>query len=313
MRDIKKVSYCPMKPGISVFDTEICTYMESMGIDMKTFYEDHRCLYTASKKVKEIKGSLFFELPFCHTLEAEALGAHIRYDDGWKNPRSGECRFDNIEILKKYLLESVYNRYDDVLNTSRINSVLDCISFIKSKGERVSFEITGVFTVLDCMVDLNSIYKGLIKDNETVFEILDILGDLVLEFVKLLISRGVDIISISDSPADIDIIGPRSYKLVYDRFYKSFFKKLQSIYKNTAVFICPHMSKGLINIEVARYISIKEIDSSIDVDMDSKEALGIAMLNINKSVDGFFSGICFANKDLELPYKNIKILDIIER
>ncbi|MFR8545799.1 MAG: uroporphyrinogen decarboxylase family protein, partial [[Clostridium] scindens] len=77
-----------------------CTYDNSAGIneevtrelDLKfpDAYMQHETMAALSKALKRHDGASFCELPFCHTVEAEAMGGIINYGNEKTGPRAKE-------------------------------------------------------------------------------------------------------------------------------------------------------------------------------------------------------------------------------
>ena len=63
---------------------------EGLGLTFPDAYLHADTMAKLSKALKEYDGAGFCELPFCHTVEAEALGGIINYGNDKTGPRAKE-------------------------------------------------------------------------------------------------------------------------------------------------------------------------------------------------------------------------------
>ena len=80
-----------------------------------------------SKALKEHDGAAFCELPFCHTVEAEAMGGIVNYGNERTGPRAGEYICHSVEELLE--LPSID------FEKGRIHEVLLACRQLREEGE----------------------------------------------------------------------------------------------------------------------------------------------------------------------------------
>lgn len=93
---------------------------EDYGIKFPDAYTEHEMMVKLALAVKEHNGAAVCLLPFCHTLEAEALGGIIRLVDGVTGPVSSTSLI-SLEQYKTFSLPYFQKNVD----------------FIKSQGRRL--------------------------------------------------------------------------------------------------------------------------------------------------------------------------------
>ena len=86
-----------------------CTYLNSAGIQSEVTeglelsfpdaYLHCDTMAVLSKALKEHDGAAFCELPFCHTVEAEAMGGHVNMGDDKTGPRAKEYICTKMEEI----------------------------------------------------------------------------------------------------------------------------------------------------------------------------------------------------------------------
>ena len=116
-----------------------CTYDDSVGIDeelveklglkIPDVYMYREMMVNLSRALKEKSGVPFCELPFCHTVEAEAMSGIIKYGDEKAGPRAKEYICTSVE--------QVLDLPEIDFSKGRVHEVLLACQELKSQGEYV--------------------------------------------------------------------------------------------------------------------------------------------------------------------------------
>ncbi|MHC6179908.1 uroporphyrinogen decarboxylase family protein [Clostridium sp. JNZ X4-2] len=197
-------------------------------------------------------------VPFCMTVEAEALGADIKMGDRAMGPRVSNYVVKNIENFKKI------KPID--LSEGRINQVLKAVNILSSSGEQTVLAVQGPFTVMSSLMDPRIFYKAIRKDKASVDDFMEVIIDSIVSFAEAGIENGAKIISFGDSAGTLDILGPRIYKNYSGRYSYEVLKKLYPKLQDAIVHFCGITSSsmdkgGLITskpIEVERGVTYGE-------------------------------------------------------
>ena len=103
-----------------------CTYDNSVGINEEVTkklqlsfpdaYKHHNTMVLIAKELKRYDNASFCELPFCHTVEGEAMGGIINYGDEKIGPRAKEyiCK-DTKDLLNLNSIDFTKGRIAQVL------------------------------------------------------------------------------------------------------------------------------------------------------------------------------------------------------
>ncbi len=209
-------------------------------------------VYTERQQIAELaqtirchEGGEWCLLPFCHTLEAEAMGANIIYGDGLTGPR---VRGHTCNSLDEAMERTV-----DWQN-SRLQETLFACALLKERCENVLFQLSGPLTVLNSLLPAELLFRSLRKEPEKVLVLLHKFGEDSLHFAKLAEKAGAHIISYADPMAGVGIIGPKFAELLTKTFTADYLQKLDAVLeKETMILLCPKTSFALLGTELAEW------------------------------------------------------------
>ncbi len=226
-----------------------CTYNNSAGISGEvteglnlTFpdaYLHRDTLAALSKALKKHDNAAFCELPFCHTVEAEAMGGIINYGNEMTGPRAKEyiCTAPE-ELLKLPEID---------FSAGRIHEVLTACKMLREEGEHVVMQVSGPFTILNVLIDAKYVFKAMRKKPELMKEIFWKLGNEIFKFMKEAKRYGADLISYADSSGGLNILGPKMAEQVVEDFTYEFIKKAETLADDrTMILLCPKTTFALL-------------------------------------------------------------------
>ena len=174
---------------------------EGLGLTFPDAYTHCDTMVTLSKMLKEKDKAVICELPFCHTLEAEAMGGIINLGNEIAGPRAGGYVCTDVE--------EILNLPDMDFTKGRIQETLLACKKLREEGEHVVFEVAGPFTILNVLIDARYVFKGMRKKPEVMEKVFWKLGDQILKYMELVKEYGGDLISYADSSGGVNILGPK--------------------------------------------------------------------------------------------------------
>ena len=140
-----------------------CTYDHAVGFGTWAKEDYEICFPDAylksedmirlSRAVKKHHGTGHCQLPFCHTLEAEALGGMIRLGDGLTGPRTGGYRCSSLEEVLELPAMDLESG-----SSKRTRETLEACRRLKEDGEAVVFLISGPITILNGLMDAEVLF-----------------------------------------------------------------------------------------------------------------------------------------------------------
>lgn len=189
--------------------------------------------------LKHNKQSAFCQLPFCTTVEAEAMGADIVPGDRYIQPRVGQHVYPSLESLIK--------RPPARLDTGRAEEVLKAIQILTQRGECTCLNLCGPFTVLNALIDSMSLYKAMRKEPEKLTTLLNTIEYELGHYALKAVEQGVRIISYSDPAGSVDILGPTHCQLFSLPSSVRLLKTItQQVEKHIVIHLCGKISTGLV-------------------------------------------------------------------
>jgi uroporphyrinogen-III decarboxylase len=214
-----------------------CTYDYSIGmykdVTKKTdlqfpeAYKHWDSMALLALELKKHNNVLFCELPFCHTVEGEAMGGIINYGDENIGPRAK----DYICTTAKEILDLPEIDYTE----GRIAEVLKACKYLREKGENVVLNVSGPFTLMDVLIDPRHIFKIFKRNPVIMQEIFYKFQKEILYFVVEAQKSGVNMISYADSSGGLNILGPKFSEQVVDMFTYPLLKKMQEIINDKTI------------------------------------------------------------------------------
>ena len=267
---------------------------EGLGLTFPDAYTHCDTMVTLSKMLKEKDKAVICELPFCHTLEAEAMGGIINLGNEIAGPRAGGYVCTDVE--------EILNLPDMDFTKGRIQETLLACKKLREEGEHVVFEVAGPFTILNVLIDARYVFKGMRKKPEVMEKVFWKLGDQILKYMELVKEYGGDLISYADSSGGVNILGPKMMEAVTVNFTYPFLKKVEQLADDqTMILLCPKTTLALIGTEKAKF-----------VDHQLEEPIGYAQACIHMIGKAHFAGqMCIKNVGYHLNhgiFKEVKLL-----
>ena len=276
-----------------------CTYDNAIEIspeitkDLKLSFPDAYMHADTMVKIAHAmnrkEGASFCMLPFCHTVEAEAMGGIVNMGDGNFGPRAKEyCCTSAAELLE--LPEIDYSK-------DRIHEVLEACRILRKQGEHVALMISGPFTIFNVLIDPKYVFKAMRKQPELMKNVFRKIEKELLRFIKVAISYGVDMISYADSSGGVNILGPKMAGQVVADFTYDFLKKAAELMDGKAMLLlCPKTTLALIGTERACYV---------DHELPEVMRYGDACISMIGQVS-VVGQMCIKNIDYQLENKKLR-------
>ncbi len=223
--------------------------VEKTGITFPEAHKDKDQMARLAKEIRAYKKDTMARIPFCVTVEAEALGGDIQLGDAKIGPRVRGYRFENVEEMQ--------HMSEMDLESGRIKEVLDCVQLLCSQGEVVALSVEGPFTIISSLIDPMNFYKGIRKNKEAVTRIISVVEDSIVKYIVEGLRRGARIISYGDPVGAMDIVGPKMYEEVSGKSSYNILKRVEQHLNGAAVHICGKTSTAFAKLGLAVTIPVE--------------------------------------------------------
>ncbi len=243
---------------------------KSLGLAFPEAYLRAETMAKLSKANKEKEESAVCIMSFCHTVEAEAMGANINLGNEFAGPRAKEYIYSNYEELQNL------SKID--FSKGRIHEVLVACQMLREQGEQVVLEITGPITLLNMLIDTRHIFKGMRKNPEFMKQVFSKIGEELLRYVEEAKKYGVQMISFADSAGGVNILGPKMAEQMVNDFTYDFLKKLQQIAgQEMLILLCPKTTFALLGTEKAVFEDVP-VSGKVTYGQGCVEVIGKAQI-----------------------------------
>ncbi|MBB6218555.1 uroporphyrinogen-III decarboxylase [Anaerosolibacter carboniphilus] len=243
--------------------------MEQTGIRFPEAHLDQKQMMILAKELKKYKKDQIVRIPFCVTVEAEALGGQIKLGDDKIGPRVDQYLFSAIEELEGI------KEID--LNTGRIKEVLDAVEGLSVENETVALNVEGPFTIISSLIDPMIFYKGIRKNKELIDKFMKVIEDNIVEYILAGIKRGAKIISYGDPVGSLDIVGPKVYQEISGRTTYNVLKRIEPFLSGRIVHLCGKTSTAFDKLGFSE---------SHPIEMNEELTYGEAILQLMKDNQG---------------------------
>ena len=144
-------------------------------------------------------------VPFCMTVEAEAMGSQVYLGTRGTEPRVTEYaigRLDEFDRLRPI---------DPGMGRAKV--CVDAIRILKKEAPQtpVIANLTGPVSLASSLIDPLVFYKGLISDKQNVHNLMRTVNENLIRFGDALVEAGADVICIADPSASGEILGKKAF------------------------------------------------------------------------------------------------------
>ena len=228
---------------------EIFSAAARLKLSFPGAHKDGASMARISFGLKKDRAAALCSLPFCCTVEAEALGASVTLGDAVSGPRAKEYVCSSLrDVLGLKTMD---------LAAGRISQVLSACSLLSEGGEPVALEISGPMTILNWLMDLSVVFKEWRKDETLMREVLARLGDDLRQYAQAVARRNAALLCYADPTGSLAVLGPKRFAFLADVFLIPFLRSLENDPNfQTAVQICPKVSHTLVLQDRAAWLDL---------------------------------------------------------
>jgi [methyl-Co(III) methanol-specific corrinoid protein]:coenzyme M methyltransferase len=193
-------------PG-GMMNAAITEVMEKTGHALPAAHHDGALMEALAFDVYENTGFENFGVPFCMTVEAEALGSEVDYGSLACEPKIGREAFSSVT-------EAVPVPAGAIEKSARGAAVLDAISRLSKKYPDIPVigSITGPLSAAASLVSPMVFLRELRRNREGAHRFLDLITGELARWSRLIADNGAAAVSIADPTATGEILGPKLFE-----------------------------------------------------------------------------------------------------
>jgi uroporphyrinogen-III decarboxylase len=211
----------------------------SAGIEPRHIYTRAENIVAVAQKSKAYENNGLVILPFCHTVEAKALGADICPADDTAGPRPGAYTRASLEDFPEV----------EIARAPDVEQLLKACGVLSEAGENVLYQVSGPISILSCLMDLSAVFKTWRKSPETAEDVCEKLRRMLMAYCRELRKAGVGHIAYADPAGAPHILGPQYTRLLTARFTLPFLRELAAeCREGVYLTVCPLTVSALAQI-----------------------------------------------------------------
>lgn len=223
-------------PG-GMMNSAIVDVMDKHGHVLPEGHSDPKIMTALAQDVQQDTGFENFGIPFCMTVEAEALGSAIDFGSLKCEPKIAKEVFASVNDV-------VYKEEGAIVKSKRAGTVFETISSIAKTEPDIPIigSITGPLSTAASVVDPMQFLKELRKAKDNAHRFVDYVTNQLIDYAKYMIDNGANVISIADPTATGEILGPKMFGDYAVTYINKLAEAVQDMGVPVIVHICGHLN-----------------------------------------------------------------------
>lgn len=232
-----------------------------------------------------------FTLPLSEMIILDGMGINLSINEKDNTLKTKAYLYDDIGILA--------NNINFDIKTNKIKNTMQVCKYFSEKNEDYIFNVPGVMSILNGMIDITKIFKAIRKNKEAMGVIFFKIRKYLIEYLQIAFNNGVRVISYSDPILREGIMSKEENSWVLENFTYKVLYDLQKIMPNDAiVHICPQ------NIKLMEVNGIIKIE-----DLNLTEDYYNKLVFQAKGKENFVGGMCINSR---IKTKEIKKIELVK-
>jgi [methyl-Co(III) methanol-specific corrinoid protein]:coenzyme M methyltransferase len=193
-------------PG-GMMNAAIVDVMIKTGHTLPSAHHEGSLMGDLAYDVYEQTGFENFGIPFCMTIEAEALGSAVDYGSLTCEPKIVHEPFPSADTV--HFLPAL-----SILKNDRAQAVINAAYGLSKKNPAVPVigSLTGPMSLAASIIDPMTFLKDLRKKREASHRVLNYVSEQLIDYARLIVDNGASLISIADPTATGEILGPKLFE-----------------------------------------------------------------------------------------------------
>lgn len=209
--------------------------MDQVQTYLPEAHSDPRKMADLAKAVYEYGCFENAGVPFCMTVEAEAMGAPVKMGSNVVEPHISDYVMNSVCETEKLTPAD--------LTAGRSAVTLEAIRILKQEldGVPIVGNLTGPISTATSLVEPTVFYKEMRKKNADVHAYMNLITDHLIAFGLSQIQAGADVIAISDPSGTGELLGPKYFEEFTVQYLNKLIAPLKQAGATVIVHICGQM------------------------------------------------------------------------
>lgn len=232
----KTVDRPPVICSGGMMNAAIVDVMNNSGYTLPEAHHDSVLMSELAASVAYDTGFENFGVPFCMTVEAEALGSEIDFGTLSCEPKIAMEVFPSVSAVE-------FKDIEIISKIPRIETIASaCYSLSRKNPDTpVIGSITGPISTAASIVDPMRFLKELRKDSENAHRVIDYVSEFLIKYAQTLVENGARVICIGDPTATGEILGPKMFEEYAVRYLNKVIDGIRKTGVPVIVHICGKM------------------------------------------------------------------------
>jgi len=180
-----------------------------------------------------------YGLPFCMTIEAEALGSSIDPGSELCEPKVTKEKFASVA-------DFIPGNISVTCDHSRVAVVIAAVRRLAARqsGIPIVVSLTGPISTSASLVDPMTFLKELRKNPEDAHRVVAYVTEFLKEFAARALAAGADVVAIGDPTATGEILGPKAFEEYAVRYISELTDHIRAHGGRSIIHICGDMSSS---------------------------------------------------------------------
>jgi [methyl-Co(III) methanol-specific corrinoid protein]:coenzyme M methyltransferase len=216
-----------------MMNSAVVEIMEATGHTLPAAHSDGALMTALARDVQKLTGYENFGLPFCMTVEPEALGSDIDLGSLSSEPKIAKEAYASAADFRPAPIGAVSG-------SPRAQAILSSISELAKKYPDIPSigGLTGPISSVASLVEPGMFLRQLRKDPASAHAVLSHVADQLADFASLMIESGAAVVCINDPTATGEILGPKMFREYAVRYINRVVEAVHRLGAPVIVHIC---------------------------------------------------------------------------
>ena len=220
-----------------MMNAAIVEIMEGAVYALPEAHTDPQLMADLATAIHKKTGFENIGIPFCMTVEAEALDSEVTYGTLACEPKITRELYSSVSAV-------VPKKLDDILQSPRIGVVSEAGAILAKRHPDIPVigNLTGPISTAASLVDPVNFLRELRKNPHDAHRVLTYVSEVLIGFAEHMLDHGVTAISIGDPTATGEILGPKMFNEYAVTYINQIIDALHERHVPVIVHICGNMN-----------------------------------------------------------------------